>query len=73
MKNKYTTIKKELKKIKDGESLIYVIPTRGGYLVGIADKYIGENMDYCLAITQSELNELAKHFDKKRTDGTLKC
>ena len=68
MKTQYTTIKKELKKLKKGESLVYAIPIGGGYLIGIIDEFTGKNMDYCLAITQPELNELAKLLNEKRTD-----
>ena len=62
--SEYTTIEEQLSNLKEGESLVALMPSKSkGYFLMIGDNYT----DHCWAITQAEVNQLAVLCDKHKT------
>ena len=62
-KKETTTIGEMLKSLKEGESLVVVMPENGGYFIGIGDNKTSNTW----AITQAELDKLAILCNRHKT------
>ena len=63
--SEYTTLKEELSKLEEGESLVVLTPVKNctGYFLGIGDNVVNRTW----AITQEEVNQLSVLCDKYKT------